>query len=112
MTKGERIRHLRDRIGKSQVDFADLIGVSKQTLFKYENDIITNIPSDKVEAIADVTGSTPQYVMGWDTAEYRMDDLKSIEKAGPDDMALIKAYHSAPDDIKACVCRILGIEKR
>lgn len=109
MTKGERIRHLRDRIGKSQVDFADLIGVSKQTLFKYENDIITNIPSDKIEAIADATGSTPQYVMGWDSMEYRKSDIKGIEKSGPDDMELLKAYHSAPDDIKTCVKRILGL---
>lgn len=31
----------------SQVEFADKINVSKQTLYKYENDIITNIPSDK-----------------------------------------------------------------
>ena len=66
MTKGERIKYLRERIGLSQVALADKIGVSKQTLYKYENDIITNIPSDKIEAIADVTHSTPWYVMGWD----------------------------------------------
>jgi len=66
MTKGERIRLLREKIGLSQVSMADRIHVSKQTLYKYENDIITNIPSDKVEAIAEVTGSSPAYIMGWD----------------------------------------------
>lgn len=66
MTKGERIKHLRERMGLSQVSLADKINVSKQTLYKYENDIITNIPSDKVEAIADATGSSPAYIMGWD----------------------------------------------
>lgn len=108
MTKGERIRQLRDRIGKSQVEFADIIGVSKQTLFKYENDIITNIPSDKVEAIAEATGSTPQYVMGWD-AEYRKNDIKSLENSGAEDIELLNAYHSASEDIKSCIRRILGI---
>lgn len=68
MTKGERIKHLRERMGLSQVSLADKINVSKQTLYKYENDIITNIPSDKVEAIADATGSSPAYIMGWDDA--------------------------------------------
>lgn len=68
MTKGERIKALRERIGKSQVAFADLIGVSKQTLYKYENDIITNIPSDKIEEIAKVSGSTPGYIMGWESS--------------------------------------------
>lgn len=66
MTKGERIKHLREKKGMSQVSLADKINVSKQTLYKYENDIITNIPSDKVEAIAEATGSTPSYIMGWD----------------------------------------------
>lgn len=66
MTKGERIKFLRDKIGLSQVSLADKINVSKQTLYKYENDIITNIPSDKVELIAEATGSTPAYIMGWE----------------------------------------------
>ena len=50
----------------SQVSFADKINVSKQTLYKYENDIITNIPSDKIEAIAKLCGVSPAYLMGWD----------------------------------------------
>ena len=66
MTKGERIKHLREKMGLSQVSLADKINVSKQTLYKYENDIITNIPSDKVELIAEVTGSSPAYIMGWE----------------------------------------------
>lgn len=66
MTKGERIKFLRDKMGLSQVSLADKINVSKQTLYKYENDIITNIPSDKVELIAEATGSTPAYIMGWE----------------------------------------------
>ena len=65
MTKGERIKGLREKIGKSQVELADLIGVSKQTLYKYENNIITNIPSDKIEAIASITGADPGFIMGW-----------------------------------------------
>lgn len=68
MSKGERIKELRESIGKNQTDFADMIGVSKQTLYKYENDIITNIPSDKIEEIANVTYVDPGYVMGWESA--------------------------------------------
>lgn len=72
MTKGDRIRQLRERIGKSQTAFADMINVSKQTLYKYENDIITNIPSDKIEAIAAACNSTPSYIMGWaDKSAYK-----------------------------------------
>lgn len=65
MTVGERIKKIRTKLGMSQVDFADKINVSKQTLYKYENDIITNIPSDKIEAAAKLGHVSPAYLMGW-----------------------------------------------
>lgn len=66
MSKGEKIKTARERMGMSQVQFADKIGISKQSLYKYENDIITNIPSDKIEKIATITGLSPSYFMGWE----------------------------------------------
>lgn len=69
MTVGERIKEVREKTGMSQVDFADKINVSKQTLYKYENNLITNIPSDKIEAVARVGGVSPAYLMGWDVAD-------------------------------------------
>ena len=71
MTVGERIKEVREKLGLSQVAFADKINVSKQTLYKYENNLITNIPSDKIEAVAKIGGVSPAYLMGWDdTAKY------------------------------------------
>lgn len=69
MTVGERIKEVREKAGISQVDFADKINVSKQTLYKYENNLITNIPSDKIEAVAKVGGVSPAYLMGWEDYE-------------------------------------------
>ena len=65
MTVGERLKSLREQLGMSQVDFAAKINVSKQTLYKYENNIITNIPSDKIESAARILNTTPAYLMGW-----------------------------------------------
>lgn len=69
MTVGERIKQIRNKVGMSQVDFADKINVSKQTLYKYENNIITNIPSDKIEAAAQLGNVTPSYLMGWEALD-------------------------------------------
>ena len=66
-TIGKRIKDARKKVGLSQVDLAEKIGVSKQTLYKYENDIITNIPSNYIEEIAKNTGVSPAYIMGWST---------------------------------------------
>lgn len=65
MTKGQRIKQLREKINMTQTEMAEKIDVSKQTLYKYENDIITNVPSDKIEAIAKITGASPSFIMGW-----------------------------------------------
>lgn len=68
-TIGERIKLAREKIGMSQVDMADKIGVSKQNLYKYERGLVTNIPSDKIELIGKLTGVSPAYLMGWDATE-------------------------------------------
>lgn len=64
-TVGDRIRQIRELCGLSQVELADAIGTTKQNLYKYENNIITNIPSDKIERIAAVCRVSPAYLMGW-----------------------------------------------
>ena len=71
---GERIKKLRDKIGMSQTDLAAKIGESKQTVYKYETGKITNIPSDKIELIADVLGCNPGYLMGWEPLENKTND--------------------------------------
>lgn len=78
MTVGERIRDLREKRGISQVAFADAIDVTKQTLYKYEKGIVTNIPSDKIEATAKYFGVSPAYLMGWEES-----DIASYPNARP-----------------------------
>lgn len=63
--KGERIRMRREELGISQTALSELIGESKQTLYKYETGIISNIPSDKIEALADILKVSPSWIMGW-----------------------------------------------
>ena len=81
MTVGDRIKEIRERLDMSQVDFATKIDVSKQTLYKYENNMITNIPSDKIEAAAKLGNVSPAYLMGWDSAP-RVDFCSSKSTKG------------------------------
>ena len=48
MTIGERIKNLRLKNNYTLDEIADKLGTSRQTIFKYENNIVTNIPSDKI----------------------------------------------------------------
>lgn len=63
---GQNIKEKRLEKKMSLEDLANVAHVARQTIYKYENDIITNIPSDKIEAIANALGVTPAYLMGWE----------------------------------------------
>ena len=66
MTVGDRIRQVRQEQDVTQQELADYIGVSKQAVYKYENNIVTNIPTDNVDAIAKRLKVSPAYLMGWE----------------------------------------------
>ena len=66
MTVGDRIRKKREMIGMSQTELAEKLNISKQTLYKYEKNIITNIPSNKIEEIANILNVSESYLMGWE----------------------------------------------
>lgn len=76
---GNRIKHLREQRAVSQTELAGKIGVSKQTLYKYENNIITNIPSDKIELLAKFLETTPSYIMGWEEIPVTFDITASFD---------------------------------
>ncbi len=65
MTVGERIKEKRLELKISQESLGQALGTTKQAIYKYENNIVTNIPLDKIEIIAQVLGTTPAYLMGW-----------------------------------------------
>ncbi len=110
-TIGERIKAIREENGMTQTELADAIGTTKQNIYKYENNIVTNIPSDRIEAIARIFKITPAYLMGWTDDAVRKDIGSiianrrklleiSIEQLAEDDprfMNLLTLYHSLND---------------
>ena len=74
----ERIRALRKEKGLSLEQLAEMIGTSRQTVYRYETGAITNVPHEKIEALARALGTTPSRLMGWDN-EDRLSSLNYIE---------------------------------
>ena len=62
---GKRLKELRKEKGLTLEELAERIGTSKQTIHRYENGIITNIPHEKIEALATALDVTPAHLMGW-----------------------------------------------
>lgn len=65
MNKGERIKAAREAANLTQEELGRLCGTTKQTIYKYENGIVTNIPLDRIEKMASVTGVSSAYITGW-----------------------------------------------
>lgn len=71
MSVGKNIKNRRKELDLTQEDIARRIGVSKQTVQKYESGVIANVPSDKIEMVAEILKTTPAKLMGWeDTDRY------------------------------------------
>lgn len=79
MTKGERIRARRKELGLTLEALAAATNTSKQTIQRYENGVIENIPDARLEAIAEALATTPAQLMGWaeesDIARYGLRPL-------------------------------------
>lgn len=67
MKLGERIKILRTAKSLTQEELGAKLGLKKQTIYKYEKGIVTNIPSDKLEQMAEILNVSPAYLMGWET---------------------------------------------
>lgn len=66
MSIGERIRKLREEKDMTLDALGKACGTTRQSIYKYEAGIVTNIPMDRVVAIAKALGTTPEYLLEWD----------------------------------------------
>lgn len=97
MTTGERIKKLREHRGLTQSALGEAIGESKQTIYKYESSIITNIPLSNIEALADALSVSPAYLVGWNSDNSR-------DTSNPTEHILFELIFAIPfmKDVYAC----------
>lgn len=76
MNIGERIKLIREQKGLTLEELGKLCKTTKQTVYKYENSIVTNIPLDRLALIADALGVSSAYLMGWENTPGENEELK------------------------------------
>lgn len=96
MTVGERINKRRKEIGLSAEKIADMLGVSRSTVYRYENGDIDKLPVDALDPLARVLQTTPAYLMGWDVVSDAAAGIESLgEPYAPTHRIPILGYISA-----------------
>ena len=61
----KRLRELRKSRGLTLEELAVAVGTSRQTIHRYENGTISNVPPERVMALATALDTTPAELMGW-----------------------------------------------
>ena len=97
----EKIKLKRIENNLTLEELGEKIGVSKQTIQRYENGVISNIPSDKIEKLAYYLETTPSFLMDW-SEDSSMVSLNDHEKE------VLFAYRNNPS-MQTAVDILLGI---
>lgn len=61
-----RIHELRKAKGLTLEEVGNYVGVGKSTVRKWETGDIANMKRDKISKIAEILGTTPAYLLGWE----------------------------------------------
>jgi repressor LexA len=65
-TIGDRIKKKRKEMGISADKLAEILSVSRSTIFRYENGDIEKVPASVLMDIASALNTTSHYLMGWE----------------------------------------------
>lgn len=63
MSIGEKLKELREKNGKTQLDISKFLGVTYQTIYKYEKDIAVP-PADAIVKLAEYFNVSTDYLLG------------------------------------------------
>jgi transcriptional regulator with XRE-family HTH domain len=98
---GQRIKARRKQLKMSADEVAAKLGVSRSTIFRYENGQIEKVPANVLERLAEILKTTPIYLMGWDddsnaSSSHKLDDL-SFDNMNPEDRNISMVKESSED---------------
>ena len=94
MTIGQRISSARERKDTTLEEVAKRCNTTKQTIFKYENGIVTNIPYDKIVLLSKALEVSPSYLFGWDEKESSPTEPTLSEG----DKAMLEIFRLIPEE--------------
>lgn len=91
MISGKELKALREKKGLTQEDVGKAIGLSKQTVGKYETGRLQELSSKKIEIMAAMYGVSPAYIMGWEEKKPTPEYVELYEQLSQNDKAAITA---------------------
>ena len=102
----QRIKSLRQDRGLTLEQVADVVGVGKSTVRKWETGEIANMRRDKIAKLAEALHTTPAYLMGW-SEEDKKSALVSEDALSNDEKLLIDLFRQIPSESRPLVLSMI-----
>lgn len=101
-----KIKELRQAKGMTLEQVADIVGVGKSTVRKWETGMIANMKRDKIALLAKALGTTPAYLMGWkENDEHTSSPNESNLTEGEE--VLLNLFRKIPEDAQKMYLEVL-----
>lgn len=98
-----KIKTLRTAKGMTLEQVAEIVGVGKSTVRKWETGMIANMKRDKIALLAKALSTTPAYLMGWKEEPPKEINLSDGEKA------LLELFRKVPDDKQKMLIQMIQV---
>ena len=103
----KRIKALRQEKGLTLEQVADVVGVGKSTVRKWETGMIANMKRDKIADLAKALGTTPAYLMGWEEDIEEKKDSPSEPQLTEGEKMLLDLFNRVPEDKQQLVLQMI-----
>lgn len=99
-----KIKELRLARSMTLEQVADIVGVGKSTVRKWETGMIANMRRDKIAVLAQALGTTPAYLMGWKESNAPSPKEPTLTEG---EEALLKLFRQIPEDAQKMYLEVL-----
>lgn len=101
-----KIKELRLAREMTLEQVANIVGVGKSTVRKWETGAISNMGRDKIDSLATALGVSPAYLMGWEEATETPQYTVSLS---PAEKMLLDMFKQIPESKQETVLRMIEL---
>jgi transcriptional regulator with XRE-family HTH domain len=101
----QRIKTLRQEKGLTLEQVAEVVGVGKSTVRKWETGMIANMRRDKIADLAKALGTTPEYLMGWEEKKNSPSEPQLTEG----EQKMLELFRLIPEDKQQLVLQMIRV---
>lgn len=105
----QRIKALRQERGLTLEQVADIVGVGKSTVRKWETGMIANMRRDKIADLAKALGTTPAYLMGWEEDDIGHKNSPSEPQLTEGERTMLELFRLVPEDKQQLVLQMIRV---